>query len=524
MPEFFSNFPKLSIRTILFILFILAVVIRFLYFPENIYFGFDQARDAFESQNIYKNFDIKIVGPPTASPDLFHGPLYWYLIGPIYFLGGGDPAFPAGFIRIYNAVGVFLIFWIGKTLFNRKVGLIASLLYAFSFEQTQYAIYFHHPPLAVLTIMLFYGGLSLAIFKKDWRGIALSLLGYGLSIQAEFQLPYLGIVFIFLFLVFRKTLLPLLKPRTILVSTFCFLVPISTFILAEFKFGARTTKGILGMLAQAGRKGDLTSALGIYFKRLVLQIHDNLFAFWDFAPAILVLFLGTALFFVLRKKDDHRKILFLLIWALSTSILTIFGPMSLYYTNVGISPGVLLLASFFIVKIPRRISWITPIVLVLIILSNLSLIKERNPQGVISDIQVQEGMLLDREKRGVDYIYEQSNGKPIVVSALTMPLQVNTTWAYLFNWYGKAKYGYLPYWGNVHSAEGYPGYLPPWQSQEKEYAAFSIIEPTRGVRQPFIDQFLVEQEQYGGVVEEKTFGDKLYSQFVVQRRESRKAQ
>lgn len=518
MPKSWGNFPKLSTRTILLLLFILAVGLRFLHFPDNIYFGFDQARDAFESQNIYKNFDFKVVGPPTASPDLFHGPLYWYLIGPIYFLGGGDPAFPAGFLRIYNAVGVLLIFWIGKTLFNKKVGLISSLLYVFSFEQTQYAIYFHHPPLAVLTIMLFYGGLSLAIFKRDWRGIPLSLLGYGLSIQAEFQLPYLGIIFIFLLLVFRKILLPLLKPRTILVSSFCFLIPMSTFILAEFKFGARTIKGILGILSQGVRgEGDLAFALGVYLKRLVLQIHDNLFAVGDFAPAILLLLLGTALFFVLRKKEDYQKTLFLLIWVLSTSVLTIFGPMSLYYTNVGISPGILLLGSFFISRIPAKVSFGLPIVLIAIILSNLSLVKEQNPRGVISDIQVQEGMLLGREEGAIDYIYAEAGGRPIVVSASTMPLKINTTWAYLFNWYGKEKYGYLPFWAG-EAAPGYPGQLPRWVSQEKDYVAFSIIEPKRGVREAFIQQFLEEQEQYGRVAEEKIFGDKPHAQLVVQKR------
>lgn len=520
MPKSWSNFPKLSTGTILVLLFILALAVRFLHFPDNIYFGFDQARDAYEAQNIYKNFDLKVVGPPTADPNLFHGPLYWYLIGPIYLLGGGDPAFPAGFLRIYNALGVFLIFWLGKTLFNKKVGLIASLLYIFSFEQTQYAIYFHHPSLAVLTIMLFYGGLSLAIFKKDWRGIPLSLVGYGLSIQAEFQLPYLGIILILLFVIFRKSLLPLLDRRRVLISLFVFLVTISTFILAEVKFGARTIKGILGIMSRAGDDGgDFGFALSTYFKRLVLQIHDNIFGHDLLAPIILFFLVGTAIVFVVTRKGERHKILFLLIWIFSTSILTIFGPPTLYYTNVGISPAVLLLASFFISRLPAKVLWAKAIVLVAIILSSLSLIKEQNPRGVISDIQVQEGILLGREKEVVDFIYESAHGKPIVVSALTMPLKISTTWAYLFNWYGKEKYGYLPYWaGEV--ALGYPGELPRWVSQEKDYAAFSIIEPTRGVRQAFVEQFLEDQMQYGGVSEEKTFGDSWPAQLVVQRRES----
>ncbi len=519
MPKSLSNFLRLNTASFLFLLFILAVILRFLYFPDNIYFGFDQARDAYEAQNIYKNFDLKIVGPPTANPNLFHGPLYWYLIGPIYIFGSGDPAFPAGFIRLYNALGVFLIFWIGKLLFDKRVGFLASLLYVFSFEESQYALYFHHPSLAVLTIMLFYAGLALAIFKKDWRGIPLSLLGYGLSVQAEFQLPYLGIIFIFLFIIFRKQLLPLLNPGRILISLSFFLATISTFILAEFKFGGRAVKGILGILTQTGgSESDFGFALSVYFKRLVLQIHDNILGLDPLAPIILIFFLGAALVFVVSKKDSYQKILFLLVWILSTSILTVFGAQTLYYTNVGISAGVLLLAAFFLSKIPPKISWALPVFLFVIISSSLNLIREQNPKGVIGDIQVQEGMLLSREKKALDYIYQEAGGKPIVVGALTMPLKVNTTWAYLFNWYGKKKYGYLPHW-NGGAAEGYPGDLPVWISQEETYVAFSIIEPTRGIRGAFVQQFLTEQEQYGEVVEEKTFGNEPYSQLVVQKRE-----
>lgn len=501
------------------LIFLIAIVIRFLYFPDNIYFGFDQARDAYESQGIYKNFDLKIVGPPTSSSELFHGPLYWYLVGPIYLLGGGNPAFPAGFIRIYNAMGVFLIFWIGKTLFNSRVGIFAALLYAFSFEQTQYAIYFHHPPLAVLTIMIFYAGLALAVFKKNWLGIPLSLFGYGLSIQAEFQLPYLGIIFVFLFLSFRKQLLPLLCPRTLLISAFFFLAPVSSFILAELKYKGRSIHEIFRLLAHAGDgSSDLGVSISAYCKWLVLLIRNNIINSDVLAPIVLFTLLFAGVIYILRKKSDYQKIYFLITWLLSTSVLSLFGPTPLYYTHVGISVAILLIASFVIEIISKKIKWAAAALLVVVILSNLSIVKEQNYQGVIGEMQVQKGMLLGREKQIVDYIYQQSEGLPVVVSASTMPLQVNTTWAYLFNWYGMSKYGRVPYWAGP-VAQGYPGELPTWKSQKQKYAAFSIIEPVRGVRGAFIEQFLKEQDQYGEFVDQIKLGDeKTQSQIIVQKR------
>ena len=104
-----------------------------------------------------------------------------------------------------------------------------------------------------------------------------------------------------------------------------------------------------------------------------------------------------------------------------------------------------------------------------------------------------------------------------MVSASTMPLKINTTWAYLFEWYGNKKYGRVPFWAG-EAAPGYPGNLSLWKSQVQDYTMFTILEPTRGVRQAFVDEFLSTQKQYGDVSEEKRFGDKPQATLVVQRR------
>ena len=507
--------------TFLFIIFALAVTVRFLFFPDNVYFGFDQARDAFASLSIYKNLDFKIIGPSTASPTLFHGPLYWYLIGPFYLLGNGSPAVPAAFLLILNALGVFLIYVVAKTLFDKKVGVISAFLYAVSFEQTQYAMYFGNPAPAVLTIILFYLGLILFLFKKNWKGIALSLFTLGLSIQFEFFLFYLILVFVFLMIILGRRKIKTLNVKEIVLSAVALFIPLSTFVLAEIKFGFRTTKSLLGVAGSIGGSYNFQKATNVLTKRLVLEVNDNIFSF-GVAIEILILLalLGFSLYLLKKRAKDYRKIGFLLTWFLASNLLFIFGIHSLYYTNIGISAGLIVLSAYYISKILNRKRVLGWGVLSLILVSNLVLIARQNPKGIINDIYVQEGMLLGRLKSAIDYIYKESEGKPIVVSASTMPLYINTTWAYLFNWYGKDKYSYLPYWaGKV--AEGYPGDLPIWKSQEKEYVFFSIIEPTRGVEQRFIDEFLEEQSQYGGVLKQEVYGDLWYSQLVIQERKSK---
>lgn len=502
-------------------IFLVALSVRFLYFPNNMYFGFDQARDAYESLSIYQNLDLKLIGPSTADPNLFHGPIYWYLIGFMYLISRGDPVLPAAFLLVLNASGVFLIYYLGKTLFNSKVGIVASILYAFSFEQTQYAMYFGNPAPAVVSILLLYLGLSLFIFKKDLRGLPLAFLGYGLSIQFEFFLIYLIALLGLNLFVFRKKIKSSLNLDTSLKSLVAFVIPISTFILADLKYGFRTSKTLLSLPMKVGQGA---TSLGVNFKfylqRLGLLFHDNLIPLDTAAStAAMTVLLIFAAIWVIRKKDSYSQILFLLLWILSSLLLVLFGKPSLYYTNIGISAGLLIYAAFLLEKLREKKFSTGVIFILLIILGNLSLITKQNSRGIINDIYVQEGMLLSREKAAIDYIYRESSGKPIVVASSTMPLYINTTWAYLFNWYAEPKFGYLPFWaGKV--AEGYPGDLPIWKSQEKDYQFFSIIEPTRGVGQGHIDMFLLEQEQYGEVVDEKIWGDTWYSQLVIQKRKS----
>jgi len=512
-------FSRKNNTLLLILIFLTALAVRFLYFPNNIYFGFDQARDAYESQSIYKNLDLKLIGPSTADPKLFHGPLYWYMIGFIYLIARGDPSLPAAFLLVLNAVGVFLVYRLGKSLFNSKTGIIASVLYAFSFEQTQYAMYFGNPAPAVLSTLLFYLGLSLFIFKKDWKGLPLALLGYGLSIQFEFFLLYLG-AFLGLFLfIFRKEIKFNLKAGIILKSVIAFIVPVSTFILADLKYDFRTVKTLLSLPMKIGQGStNLGVNFKFYLQRLGLLFHDNSIPLNITASTtVMAVLLIFSTIWIIRKKDSYSQILFLLLWILSSLPLVLFGKPSLYYTNIGISAGLLTYFAFLLERL-REKNFTTGIILVLlIILGNLSLITKQNPRGIINDIYVQEGMLLSREKAAIDYIYRESSGKPIVVASSTMPLFINTTWAYLFNWYADPKYGHLPYWAGK-TAEGYPGSLPIWKSQEKDYQFFSIIEPTRGVGQGHIDLFLLEQGQYGEVVDEKSWGDTWYSQLVVQKR------
>ena len=129
---------------LIFLIFLLAVAIRFLYFPDNVYFAYDQARDSYTALEILKG-DIKLIGPPSFLSDkIFPGPLIFYIYAPIYFLFNNNPEAVSAFFRVFNSFGIILTFLAASVIFNKRVGIIAALLFAFSYEQTQYSLFISH--------------------------------------------------------------------------------------------------------------------------------------------------------------------------------------------------------------------------------------------------------------------------------------------------------------------------------------------------------------------------------------------
>lgn len=491
-------------------IFIIGLVIRFLYFPSNIYFGFDQARDAFAAKEILGG-DLKLIGPPTSFEGLHHGVLYYYILAPLYGLGQKSPELVAMALRIFNALGVFLIFWVGKTIFDRKIGIWAALLYAISFEQSQFSIYMGNPSLASLSVTLFYLGLSLLIFDRKAYGLPIALLGLGMSIQFQFALTYLFLPLFLIAIIFHKSFLKI-PLKTWLFSIGLFLFSLSTFAVAELKYNFMTLHGLLS-LSQFNPDKNIFNMLNTYFFTTNRMIMYNLTGNFDIRWAVAVLLL-VFLFWFAKQDKMKRKIVFLAVWFFSIFVtFVINGGVSnpdrdvpLYYPNVGVSISLLIFASLLLERIFSKYHFLAVLILLTIFFANLNLITNLNPKGTISEIDVQQGMLLGDEKRVLDYLYGNAGDKPFAVKAVTMPFYINTTWSYLFEWYGQKTYGYLPIW-NGKNALGFPGNLKVENAQDKAPPLrYLIIEPVRGIPTYLIDDYLREESYFTDIDKEVKIG------------------
>lgn len=504
---------KIKINYLLLLIFILAAIVRFAYFPDNIHFSYDQARDSFTSLEILKG-DLKMVGPPSFANDkLFPGPLIFYIYAPIYLLFDRNPEFASIFFRFYNALGVFLAAYIGKILFNRHVGYLAAFLFAVSYEQSQYSLFLSHQALAVITVLLFYFGLAILLFKKNKKGLLVSTLGAGLSIQSHYLYFILIVIGVIILIILRKTV-PKLTSKLLFSSILIFLLTISTYILAEIKFNFRFASGILSLFSNMAGSGSTNyfhpESITFVVKRF---IHDN-FAANNTLTFVLGIILALIVIILFINKDHRQKIIFLIVWLSGGIIPYILTGTPSYYYSASASVSLTLIVSFAVYKVLIK-NKIAGLLLVLaIILSNYYLISNYNPKGPNSDFVIQPGMLISKQKEVIDYIYSSSNNNRFAIGAITIPLNVNTTWSYLFEWYGQKKYGYLPTWGQ-DAAEGYRGNLNVVKDRAKlPETQFLILEPTIGIRETYLQNFFREESYFTKVLEEKQFGT-----IVVQKRQ-----
>jgi hypothetical protein len=500
-------FTKFNIR-ILILIFVIAIFVRFINFHQSLYFGYDEARDAYTSQEIYTQGDLKLSGAPaSASAGINHGPVYLYIIGPLFLLGHGDPYFVSAIFRIINASGVFLIFILGSVYASTAVGLIAAFIYAVSFEQYIYAIYTGNPSLSVLFWPILLTGAGL-VYKKERRILGLFLMLFAAASVAQFDLIHVyafGTLTILLFLLRNKIRGISFKSwfKIIILG----LLPIYTYPLAEIKnhfLGIKTLFSIATNTEPFLSGGE--SKYMVLLRNFVRLFSDNILHFS--LPFIIsaILFAATLLFIFIKAKKNNI-LYFILIWIGSMAFLIGAKGFMPYYSYAGIGVGVILVVSILIKVVSNKNKFLIFLSLGVIALSNILLIKEQSLKALIVEIKAQPGMKLSDELTIIQKTYEYSKGEGFTIRITSMPYKIQTVWSYLYNQYGLPTYGYLPYLegGNV---EGYPGKLP-LPISGTTCIRFYIKEPIRGIPQGLIDSDIQQEDLFSDVVKEETIGEFL---------------
>jgi hypothetical protein len=499
---------KSKCKWLLGVVLLVALIFRFYAFRESTYFGYDQARDAFESQDIYVNRNIKILGAPvTGDIGLYHGPLYWYITGPIYLLFQGNPYGVSAFYRVVNALGILLVFVIADKIAGRKVGIISAFLYAISFEETQYSFYVGNPSLGVIFIPLIYLGALLIYKKSKYRSLSLTLMfgGAAAATQMNLMFAYNFGVAILLLIVLRKQIKELTRSAWV-AGFFSTLLILSTYIMAEFKYNFRSVKTVIGLLGSGYGVMEAGQSKYLLFGNKYLTLFkDNILAIFpnnSFVVVVIALIISAWVIYQSICKIEYK---ILLIWIFSWVLLMVLGGHTGYYTNAGIGIGVIIGISSFLVNISNaRPTFFVPIVLAFFVFTNGIKVVGQSPNSLIMEMITQTGMKLSDEYLVIDKMYQEANGNSFTVRETGIPYKVQTVWAYLFKQYALPKYGYLPVWENGNTL-GFPGELPV-PANGTTCVRFLLREPTWGLPQSLIDSDAEEENKFSKVITSEEIG------------------
>lgn len=443
-------------RYILMAILIIGLVLRLIYFHD-LTFGYDQARDALQSISIIKNLDIKIIGPTTDIRGLYHGPLYWYIISPFYYFSGGNPEIARIPMILINLLNIVFIYYLVKKIFkNEKIAFLSSFFMAVSFEAVQYARWLSNPTPALLTTAVFFYGLWL-VLKKEKIGLPLMLLFWVLSVNFQFFLAY-QVVFVIFALFFL-----LIKDRRLIIESIkkyywlygLSFLSFSFYIAAQLKFKFQGLISFLSFFTKSGQeKLVLWPKFLNFLNSLIDNFANNLTAQNIFlAKIILGFLLGYVIYNLVLRKKWRKETLFLFVWLISPIIIYTLQRNDSYFLNIGNLYPLIILVVLMIFELKNQFKKIGRLLFIIVVglitMTNVYLIIINN-QGGEYLFSVQYKQNLADELKIIDYLYQSSNKKIFAVNTLTNPLYVNTTWAYLFDWYGKKKYGYMPVWWGAY--------------------------------------------------------------------------
>lgn len=207
---------------------LLSAFLRFYNLPDVFVFAGDEEHQAILAQTIIKDFHIIWVGVNAAHLGFYLGPYWAYFTAFWLALSNGDPLITGYISSTIGVLTTLLIILTGSTLFNKRVGLLAGLLYTtlpllVFFDQK----YWNPTLIPFLSLSLL---LSLSKLKKNPRWLIVFAASFGLIFHTHLSL--FPLIFIAIFRLFKQKIR--LPRKIIFLSLSIFLLMITPLIAFDY--------------------------------------------------------------------------------------------------------------------------------------------------------------------------------------------------------------------------------------------------------------------------------------------------
>ena len=461
----------------------------------NFPFWFDSARDATLSREIFEKHHLKIQGPNASGTHdtVYHGVLYYYVIAPLYTASNGNPQIVVYFLGFLTSFAVIPVYLLALGLSNSsRVALLSALLYIFSYDAIRAGTWLSNPSLTALTLPVILYFLWLIFFQKQKKYLPWLALTLGISTQSVifFVVLWGEVLLGWWYSSKKKKTSVSISRKEWLIALGIYIASILTMILAEFKIwhaGLLTPEtfadfSFIHVLPIDAILGTVT----LYLRKIV----EAIFPIFPVGAFLLFLF-SVFTFFTERPKE--QKIFFLIafsgpLWLLS------WHYRDMFHAFIGLESLLCItLALFFqsLTKMKRGVYFAGALCMIYFISQGKNW--QRDRLGRLTPYFLPQGAYLNDELHLIDKTYELSEGKPFSISTLTNPYGYSMTWAYLYDWHGKKKYGRVPDWFGPDQTGLFGSDLLP-RKITADTVHFAIYEPAEGIPNYMKDTFTLEQQ------------------------------
>lgn len=181
------------------IILLIAFILRIYRIEALLDFHYDQGRDAKIIWDLWHSHKLFLIGPTTGLDGIFLGPFYYYLIAPLYLIGGGNPIIPSLFLSFLVTLALYVLYLTGVEIGGKVTGFTALVIGTFSNYLVFSGRWLSNPtPIYLTSILIFFLMVKIIKNSKDYYWYLIYIL-IGISLQFELAsaIFYLPILLVF---------------------------------------------------------------------------------------------------------------------------------------------------------------------------------------------------------------------------------------------------------------------------------------------------------------------------------------
>ena len=409
----------------------------------NFLFNMDNARDMVDVRGMVVLHKLRLTGPTSAIDGLYNGPGWYYLLSIPFIISGGDPYASILMEIVLWAIGGFFLLKL-TSRFNKLIMLVAGSLWIGSNFIVLASVYAFNPNpvLFLMPLLIFLIEKYISTGKLSYSLLMWFLSGLFFNFEMNIGI-FIPLIILLTILFTRKT--NLLKNKNFWIGSIAFIALLMPQVLFDIKYHFAMSKAVLAVFSKGSAHSNLRmhDVYGSFFNVFSATLFNQ-----DILTKIVIILITFYVINPFKSKEyfkDYLSIVCLLFIFVPFFGYTLFIPVAINSWHLGAECIALVILLCVILSklikaglIARIFAYVISILIMYFCIAALSqyfthdrFIKSDDPSNYANELAA------------IDYVYTYTKGQNFKVYTY-LPSVYDYPYQYLFWWYGKKKYGYIP--------------------------------------------------------------------------------